>query len=743
MVPVEYIDLQRQSNATWDNDSEKLDVVVNDPGFEGSTYNLYQEMSYGQLHPARHRAVGGHRHGRPSPSYAPGLRLHDARPDRPVRRRRVPRRHARRGAGHHRLARRSTRASGRLVPAARRRPSTTAATGRSSPRRPSAIDGACGPLGKSVFDAAQIADPEIDYNQYDSDKDGVVDFFMLVFVGCGGNGGSQVGPVFCPYFADQPVVRQHLAALVLARGPVHGRGHGPPGLHQRRPAQEPRRGSAVLDGRRRTCSTRTAPRAAAPAVTTCPVYVRVGPYNVNPETVFQAASVISHEYGHHLGLPDFYNNDGVVYADMNLMAVRLQPAHDGLRQAGPRLGRARLPPARRVRDRRRLAGDQGRHRRDPLAAAGRHAVHALGRQRRPEHPQRPGVRPEAAGRQILIDPGQVPPGEQRLVVRPRATTSAARRPAATTSTSSCPSWPPCPRGRRSPLEFQSSWDIEWDWDYGFVLTGTNDAELHEPAVRERLHDRQGLQPQQDRLPDRARQRPHRHERRLAAGRAVRDGRAGAERQRLLARRAVHRRQLRHQRAGRPGRRPASASATSPTAPSTGPAGSSTTSSSKRGGEVIYSSEDEVRQPGRDGCSPTAGAPSPPRRIRARPTTPTTSSCATSPASTSAVTARRIAATRAGSRASSSSTPTRPTATATAATWSRRPSTTSTRSRSPAATASSTRTATAPTPRSPPRAGDSHFDDFVDADQPGGFINNFADAGQRVRRQPAGTSTTAA
>ena len=33
------------------------------------------------------------------------------------------------------------------------------------------------------------------------------------------------------------------------------------------------------------------------------VLVRVGPYNVNPETAIDKASVISHEYGHSLGLP--------------------------------------------------------------------------------------------------------------------------------------------------------------------------------------------------------------------------------------------------------------------------------------------------------------------------------------------------------------------------------------------------------------------------------------------------------
>mgnify|MGYP003298441400 CR=1 FL=1 len=48
------------------------------------------------------------------------------------------------------------------------------------------------PIGKAVYDAAHIADPEIDYSDYDTDKDGVVDFFMMVFVGSGGNGASQV-----------------------------------------------------------------------------------------------------------------------------------------------------------------------------------------------------------------------------------------------------------------------------------------------------------------------------------------------------------------------------------------------------------------------------------------------------------------------------------------------------------------------------------------------------------------------
>ena len=51
------------------------------------------------------------------------------------------------------------------------------------------------------------------------------------------------------------------------------------------------------------------------------VFVRVGPYNVNPETAIDQASVISHEYGHSLGLPDYYSTGSrETYGDWNLMA---------------------------------------------------------------------------------------------------------------------------------------------------------------------------------------------------------------------------------------------------------------------------------------------------------------------------------------------------------------------------------------------------------------------------------------
>ena len=48
----------------------------------------------------------------------------------------------------------------------------------------------------------------------------------------------------------------------------------------------------------------------------------MGPYNVNPETAIDKASVISHEYGHSLGLPDFYSTGSrETYGDWNLMAT--------------------------------------------------------------------------------------------------------------------------------------------------------------------------------------------------------------------------------------------------------------------------------------------------------------------------------------------------------------------------------------------------------------------------------------
>jgi immune inhibitor A len=60
-----------------------------------------------------------------------------------------------------------------------------------------------------------------------------------------------------------------------------------------------------------------------------PAYVRVVPYNRNPETAIDKTSVISHEYGHSLALNDFYSpGSRGTYGDRNLMASDKSPPMD-------------------------------------------------------------------------------------------------------------------------------------------------------------------------------------------------------------------------------------------------------------------------------------------------------------------------------------------------------------------------------------------------------------------------------
>ena len=101
------------------------------------------------------------------------------------------------------------------------------------------IDSGCGPTGKAVYDAALIADAEIDYDRYDTDKDGVVDFFMMVFPGKGGNGASQTE--LPPYDNIWP----HSSDLQNAYTDANGE----KGYVTKRPVARPRGPAAVLDRR--------------------------------------------------------------------------------------------------------------------------------------------------------------------------------------------------------------------------------------------------------------------------------------------------------------------------------------------------------------------------------------------------------------------------------------------------------------------------------------------------------------
>ena len=472
IVPVEYIDLNRQSNGTWDNDSEKLDVVVNDPSFEGSTYNLYQEMSFGQLHP--HGTVPSAGIATASFSdYEPGFTF--TKPDRtdPM------------GGAECRGATLEETPGVIGSPAFDTRiddgwyqlPATTEYYGGDWPvftATTLSIDSACGPLGKGVFDAAQIADPEINYDQYDSDKDGVVDFFMLVFVGCGGNGGSQIGPVFCPYFTDNPsydniwphsstLEEQYTDEATGLRGYISD--------DQLTSLNEVPQCWTDED------YVQSADCAANGGMgrDDLPVYVRVGPYNVNPETVFQAASVISHEYGHHLGLPDFYNNDGVVYADMNLMASDYSQHMTvfGKQDLGWVVPEFLQPgDSVTVDDWSEIKADTGViHWETPDGVP--YTLSAANGDQNIHNGQAYGLK---LGGRILLEPGQVPPGES-VWWSGRGNDFGCTPSGGHNLDLFLPELANVPAGTPVSLEFRSSWDIEWDWDYGFVMTGTNARDL--------------------------------------------------------------------------------------------------------------------------------------------------------------------------------------------------------------------------------------------------------------------------
>ena len=313
VVPVSYLDRTYVEG----HDGADLDRVINDPAFEGSTFNLFQEMSIGQLFPAGdvpseglatadftygpgfdftsivpgQTCTGGLTYGG-SPIPAEGTPLYPARVTDGVYN--LPGNTAYYGAD----------GNGSAV--------IGALGGIAALQQ---IDSGCGPTGKLVYDTAQIADPEIDYSDFDTDKDGVVDFFMTVFAGCGGNGASQLGACSDAPSDTLPYdnVWPHSSSLEFYYTDPDTGQTGYVSDDQLKDLEG--RPLWYADARRRDMTTEDRGDALK-------VFVRVGPYNVNPETAIDKASVISHEYGHSLGLPDFYSLGGrETYGDWNLMAT--------------------------------------------------------------------------------------------------------------------------------------------------------------------------------------------------------------------------------------------------------------------------------------------------------------------------------------------------------------------------------------------------------------------------------------
>ena len=151
----------------------------------------------------------------------------------------------------------------------------------------SGIDDACGPTGKIAYDAAAIADPDIDYNDFDTDKDGLVDFFNLVFAGDGGNLSTTPSGLnnVWPHSSD---LRQYFKDENGQTGYVSN-------------DQFRNRHNQLVFWTDETRKVQTT------TPTAFPVFVRVASYNVNPESAVESVSVIGHEYGHSLGLPDYYS----------------------------------------------------------------------------------------------------------------------------------------------------------------------------------------------------------------------------------------------------------------------------------------------------------------------------------------------------------------------------------------------------------------------------------------------------
>lgn len=141
------------------------------------------------------------------------------------------------------------------------------------------LDNGCGPVGKLVYDAATLMDTDVNFNDFDTDRDGWVDFFELVYQGqpeniIGQTGVNNVWPHSSSleyYYTDGYTSHDRLVD------------------HQDRPL------FWTDDTHQNTTLTNNGK----------PAYVRVGPYNVNAE--FSDAITFAHEYGHSLGLPDNYS----------------------------------------------------------------------------------------------------------------------------------------------------------------------------------------------------------------------------------------------------------------------------------------------------------------------------------------------------------------------------------------------------------------------------------------------------
>ncbi|MGI8901121.1 MAG: immune inhibitor A domain-containing protein, partial [Nocardioides sp.] len=475
VVPVDYLDRKHLAS----NSGDELAGKINSKDVPGSTFNLYQEISVGQLFP--NGTVPSSGIASRGFDYEPGFDFTNAEPagtchgatteDSPVNVRGTPLYPERIRDGFYQLPGNTDyygddKTGSALVGA-------LAGVGPLFD-----IDSACGPTGKLVYDSAQIADPEIDYSDYDTDKDGVVDFFMTVYAGCGGHGASQTG---CGGdYTDAPYdnVWPHSSSLEFYYTDEETGLTGYISDDQLK----------NLKGQKLYYKTESRSQGVwDTAVTEWPVYVRVGPYNVNPEDSIDHASVISHEYGHSLGLPDFYSLGGrETYGDWNLMATDKSQNMDifSRQELGwvvPEvLEPGTAPTVEGWKDSKQDTNTLHWQTKGgtPYTLTGNNVDNAQ------------AYVAKLPGRQ-LIDPAKFDTGDK--ATKSHAWWSGSGNDFGCAPEKGrnldvvIPGLGDLPAGTKVKLEFKSLWDIEWDYDYGFVLTSINGGEEYTSHASEKSY----------------------------------------------------------------------------------------------------------------------------------------------------------------------------------------------------------------------------------------------------------------
>ncbi|MDQ1713704.1 MAG: hypothetical protein QOE45_3154 [Frankiaceae bacterium] len=456
VVPVDFLERKHKT----EHSGETLLDKINSPAVAGSTFNLYQELSYKQLYPhATVPSAGIATAGfpkkftftqpKPNGACTPDGLVNvgaDTYQDTPVYPERIK-------DGWYQLP-----GTTQYYGLDRFGPNSALAGAVSGQAILFDIDSACGPTAKGVYDAATIADPEIDYSDFDTDKDGVVDFFMMVFVGLGGHGASVE--------EGYDNIWPHSSSLEFTyTDPVTKQG-GYISDDQLKDLEG--RPLWYTDSSRVTMTT-------TPGADDLKVFVRVGPYNVNPESAIDKASVISHEYGHSLGLPDFYSTGSRdTYGDWNLMATDKSQNMDVFSKQDmgwivPRV----IPPGKST-----VTGWKdskvNTHRIDWRTPSG--VPYTLSG---PNVANGEAYTAKLPGRQ-LISPEKVSQGASPSHVwwSGSGNDYGCAPEKGHNLDIGLPELEGLPAGAKVTLSFASYWDIEWDYDYGFVLISKDKGETY-------------------------------------------------------------------------------------------------------------------------------------------------------------------------------------------------------------------------------------------------------------------------